>query len=89
MVEHAAQSGAAVGGTVADMRRLSRIGAQQGVAHVTARDMIGDEVLVTQLGQHYVRLAAGQPGQAGRGRNGNIRPWMYPQQAEHPPGGLA
>lgn len=75
--------------TVADMRRLGRVGAEQGTAKVAPRDMLGNKVLIAQLRQRHMRLAPRQPRQAGRSRNCDIRPRMYPQQAKHPPSGLA
>ena len=67
---------------------LGGIPADQVVHHVPARPVLGGQAGPGQLGQRPPRVDAGDPGQAGRGRDGDVRPAMYPQQCEHRGRGL-
>ena len=57
--------------------------ADQVVQHVPARPVLGGQASTGQLGQRPARLGAGNPGQAGRGRDRDVRPAVHPQQREH------
>jgi hypothetical protein len=62
---------------------LCGVPADQVVHHVPARPVRGGQAGTGQLGQRPPRLGAGNPGQAGRGRDGDVGSAVHPQQREH------